>query len=223
MSERLLYQMPFCPFSRKIAFGLCEKAVPVTPVMERTWSPSPTVMALNKTGELPIFQDGSFICDNDYVACEYIEEVYATPQMMGLEIIDRLESRKIMSWFDRIFYHDVYMTLFYERALKRAIQHEGPDTRVLKKGRALLHKHMTYVNALADRYAYIAGSSFSWADVTVASHLSCIDYLGEIAWGEFPAAQEWYLKIKSRPGFRSFLMQSFPGMPPVSWYPLLDF
>jgi glutathione S-transferase len=128
-----------------------------------------------------------------------------------------------MSWFDRIFYHEVYMTLFYERALKWAIQQSGPDTSILKNGRTMLRKHMAYVSILVDRHAYIAGNHFSWADVTVAAHLSCIDYLGEIAWDDFPMAQEWYLKIKSRPAFRTFLMQSFPGLKPAPWYPLLDF
>ncbi len=223
MSERLLYQMPFCPFSRKIAFGLLEKGVPVTPVMERTWKPSRLLLQLNPSAELPVFQDGPLICWNDYTACEYIEDVYATPQLMGVEAFDRLEARKIMSWFDRIFYHDVYMTLFYERALKRAIAQSGPDTSVLKTGRSMLRKHMTYISILADRYSYIAGSTFSWADITVASHVSCIDYLGEIVWDDFPMAQEWYLKIKSRPAFRSFLMQTFPGLAPVPHYSLLDF
>lgn len=223
MSERLLYQMPFCPFSRKIAFGLYEKGVPVTPVMERTWKPSRALLQLNPSGELPVFQEGNLVCWNDYCACEYIEDVYSTPQMMGQETIDRLETRKVMSWFDRVFYNDVYMTLFYERALKRAIVHSGPDTAVLKSGRAILRKHMGYLSFLVDRYAYIAGNRFSWADVTVASHISCIDYLGEIVWKDFPVAQEWYLKIKCRPAFRSFLMQTFPGLDPAPWYPLLDF
>jgi len=223
MSERLLYQMPFCPFSRKIAFGLFEKRLPVTPVMERSWNPSPMLLQLNPSGELPVFQDGSVICSNDYCACEYIEDTYSTPEMMGLDAIDRLETRKVMSWFDRVFYHDVYMTLFYERALKRAIMRCGPDTSVLKNGRILLKKHMEYISVLADRHAYIAGKNFSWADITVASHISCIDYLGEIVWDDFPIARDWYMKIKSRPAFRSFLMQTFPGIDPVSCYPLLDF
>jgi glutathione S-transferase len=223
MSERLLYQMPFCPFSRKIAFGLCEKGVPATPVMERTWKPSSLLMKLNPSGELPVFQDGGLICGNDYIACEYIEEVYSTPAMLGQDISDRLEARRIMSWFDRIFYHDVYMTLFYERALKRAIQHAGPDTHILKTGRGQLRKHMAYVNFLTDRYAYIAGNLFSWADITAAAHLSCLDYLGEIPWPHFPFAQEWYMKIKSRPAFRIFLTQMLAGIDPAPWYSVLDF
>jgi len=108
MGERLLYQMPFCPLSRKIAFGLMEKGVPVTPIMERTWNPSPQALSLSIAGELPIFQDNDVVCGNDLVACEYIEDVYNTPAMMGQHPGEGVAVRTIMSWFDRIFFHDVY-------------------------------------------------------------------------------------------------------------------
>jgi glutathione S-transferase len=56
-----------------------------------------------------------------------------------------------------------------------------------------------------------------------AVRLSCIDYLGDVAWDHFPALKEWYMKIKSRPTFRVFCMQSFPGLPASLWYGALDF
>lgn len=223
MDERLLYQMPFCPLSRKIAFGLMEKGVPVTPVMERTWNPSPQALALSVAGELPILQDSDVVCGNDFVACEYIEAVYSSPPMMGKHPGEGVAVRTIMSWFDRIFYHDAYLTLFFERALKRAIQQQGPDTSVLKKGRQQLRVLLHTVNSWAQQDRFLAGSSFSWADVTAAAHLSCLDYLGEIPWHDYASLYEWYAKIKSRPTFRGFLMQKFPGLSPAPHYHVLDF
>ena len=54
-------------------------------------------------------------------------------------------------------------------------------------------------------------------------NLSALDYFGEVPWAEFPAAAEWYVRMKSRPSFRSLLADRVPGQPPVSHYAELDF
>lgn len=223
MNRRILYGMSFCPFWRKIKFGLLEKGIETVDQLEKAWDPSVDLVRLNPTGELPVFQDDTVVCCNDYVACEYIESTYPQPHLMGVNPVQGVEIRRIMSWFDRIFYQDVYMTLFYERALKRHIEKKGPETSALKAGRSFLHGHMVMLNHLADMRTYLDGVGFSWADITAAAHLSCIDYLGDIHWESFPALKEWYMKIKSRPCFRLFLNHSFPGLPPSLWYRPLDF
>jgi glutathione S-transferase len=223
MVQRVLYGMPFCPLWRKLKFGLLEKRLDVVDVGEKNWAPSVTAVHLNTTGELPIFQDGHIVCGNDYIALEYIESAYGQPGLMGKTPEHGVEIRRLVSWFDRIFYQDVYWSLFYERALKRHMENKGPDTQVLKAGRSLLQGHLKMLNALTDVRTYLDGVGFSWADIAGAAHLSCIDYLGDVAWDHFPALKEWYMKIKSRPAFRVFCMQSFPGLPASLWYGALDF
>ena len=60
-------------------------------------------------------------------------------------------------------------------------------------------------------------------DLAVAAHLSALDYFGEVPWSEFPAASEWYVRMKSRPSFRSLLADRVPGQPPVAHYAELDY
>ena len=40
---------------------------------------------------------------------------------------------------------------------------------------------------------------------------------------ELPATEEWYVRMKSRPSFRSLLADRVPGQPPVTQYAELDF
>lgn len=223
MTGCILYGMPFCPFSRKIAFGLREKGIFFKEILEKTWSPSEAVFHLNDTGELPVLKDNDIVCSNDYVAYEYLEEAYPQPCLLGVSLIHRLEGRKWVSWWDKIFYHDVYLSIFYERAIKPHHEKKGPDTKILKTGRNLLAHHLIFLNSLMEGRTYFNSHSFSWADMAAASHLSCLDYLGEMAWDKIPYLKEWYMKIKSRPSFRLFLQQTFPGLAPSSWYPCLDF
>jgi glutathione S-transferase len=65
---------------------------------------------------------------------------------------------------------------------------------------------------------YLASREVSLGDLAVAAHLSALDYFGEVPWAEFPAAGEWYMRMKSRPSFRSLLNDRVPGQPPVSHY-----
>jgi len=60
-------------------------------------------------------------------------------------------------------------------------------------------------------------------DLAVAAHLSSLDYFGEVPWNDFAAASEWYVRMKSRPSFRSILSDRVPGQPPVAHYAELDF
>lgn len=221
---RFLYFMPFCPLSRKIFIGLREKGIAFKEFYEKTWDPSRTVLKLNPIGELPIFLDHQHICQNDFVAQDYIDEFYKDlPSLMGRTAIQRSETRFILSWFDRIFYHDVYWTLFYERGLKRQARQGVPDTSILKRGRENLKKHMLTLEYWTQQRVYLNGHQFSWADIAGIAHLSCIDYLGDISWKDYPWTKEWYVKIKSRPSVRPCLDWYFPGLIPYEYYGSLDF
>ena len=68
----------------------------------------------------------------------------------------------------------------------------------------------------------LASRDCTLGDLAVAAHLSAIDYFGEVPWAEFPAIAEWYMRIKSRPSFRTLLGDRIPGQPPVSHYADLD-
>ena len=82
---------------------------------------------------------------------------------------------------------------------------------------------MEYIDYLADRNNYLAGKEISLADLTVAAHLSIVDYLGDIPWNEYKNAKLWYAKIKSRPSFKEILKDNIRGIPPSSNYANLDF
>ena len=70
---------------------------------------------------------------------------------------------------------------------------------------------------------YLAGETFTLADVTAAAHLSVIDYLGDVPWESYKNAKLWYSKIKSRPSFKDILRDSIKGILPAKHYANLDF
>jgi glutathione S-transferase len=84
--------------------------------------------------------------------------------------------------------------------------------------------HLDYMTYLLEQHSWLAGKRLSMADLTAASHLSCLDYLGDVPWDDYPAVRDWYAVMKSRPGFRGLLADHLPGFPaPPPHYADLDF
>jgi glutathione S-transferase len=99
----------------------------------------------------------------------------------------------------------------------------SPDSGALRASRANIKQHMKYTNWLAGTRNWLAGDRLTYADMAGAAALSVLDYLGEVDWRAFPAARDWYARMKSRPSFRPLLADRVRGVSAVSHYADLDF
>jgi glutathione S-transferase len=220
---RVFYHMTFCPFSRKIVMGLKEKNIEFEEKIERPWAISEECLKYTPSGDLPLLIDSGIILSHHYPLCEYLDEAYSLTALMGENVEQRAHTRRLMRFFEESFYQDVFFSVFFEKALKKRVGKGSPDTACIKEGLHQLTEYMTIIENLCEQNHFLAGRRFSWADISAATQLSCIDYLGHISWMNYPFSKEWYMKIKSRPSFRSFLCESFPGIPAGPHYSLLDF
>jgi glutathione S-transferase len=94
---------------------------------------------------------------------------------------------------------------------------------VIRSGREELKTALKAIGTAAETNGNLACRDTTLGDLAVAAHLSALDYFGEVPWTDFPAAAEWYVRMKSRPAFRSLLADRVPGQPPVTHYAELDF
>jgi glutathione S-transferase len=93
---------------------------------------------------------------------------------------------------------------------------------VIRAGREALRSVLARLGTQAEKNGYLAGRECSLGDLAVAAHVSALDYFGEVPWADFPAMAEWYMRMKSRPSFRTLLADRVPGQPPVAHYADLD-
>ena len=135
----------------------------------------------------------------------------------------RLEVRRICRWLDHKFYKEVTSNIVEERVFKNLKGLGQPSSEFLKAGRSNLKNHENYFEWLLKDRTFMAGEDFSLADISYASYLSCLDYLGEISWSEIPLTKKWYAKIKSRPSFRELLQENIYTIPSSKHYQNLDF
>lgn len=219
----LLVHHSISPQSRKIRLIMTEKKMLFVLKEEEPWKMSQEILDINPGGDLPILVfDGKVIAGN-YAITEYLEESNPQYKLLPEDPISRAEVRRIMDWFDTKFYNEVYKYIVAEKIIKRFQYKQAPNSKILKAGLNNLKFHMEYVDYLADRNNYLAGKELSLADLTVAAHLSIVDYLGDIPWSEYKNAKLWYAKIKSRPSFKEILKDNIRGITPSSNYANLDF
>ena len=223
---RTLYHYWLCPFSRKVRLILAEKKLDFALQVEKIGEKRPAFLDLNPAGKVPVLVNlnGAVIMDSSAIA-EYLEEAFPEHNLIGTELGQRAEVRRLAAWFDDKFAQEVSVSMLLEKILKRDLYQDvsGPNSAILRMANYCLHKHLAYISLLADRRKWLAGDMFSLADITAAAHLSVIDYFGNVPWGQYELAKDWYARIKCRPSFRALLLDRLPGIPPAAHYTDLDF
>lgn len=224
---RRLHHFLLSPFCRKVRLVLGEKKLAFELVAERPWDRRPELLALNPIGQVPVMveESGVVIADSNAIA-EYFEEVHPQSPLLPQRPPERAEVRRLVAAFDQLFFTEVTSVLLREKVLKRfgwgPDGEASPDIAAIRHALEALRRHLGQIGQLADDRGWLAGS-LSLADFAVAAHLSCIDYLGDIAWDAAPQAREWYARVKSRPCFRPLLSDHLPGVSPPPHYINLDF
>ncbi|MBR6231858.1 MAG: glutathione S-transferase family protein [Alphaproteobacteria bacterium] len=225
MTDRaILYHYPLDPFCRRVRLTLLEKGIPIGLIQEKTWERRPAFLEKNPLGTVPFLvePDGHTLSGVNAI-CEYINEIRMVPNLLGETPRGRAEVRRLTEWFDTAFYKDAVYPILLERLVKVIQTKEAPSSYMIRVGRENLTKYLKYVDWLAGRRAYLGGRSLSFADLSAAAHLSVLDYLGELDWGNMQEGATWYAKMKSRPTFAPLLSDCIAGVLPAEHYKDLDF
>ncbi|WP_036283002.1 glutathione S-transferase family protein [Methylocystis sp. ATCC 49242] len=224
-----LYHHPLCPHSRFVRLVLAEYGVNAELIEERAADRRPEFLALDPAGRTPVFiDDDGLVVPGVGVIAEYLDEVYGpargVQRLLPQEKGPRIETRRLVDWFNVKFFDEVTGWLVKEKVYKRFSRQGGaPDMDVLRVARANIRHHMRYIGYLTSTRNWLAGDRLTYADFAAAAHISCADYLGDAPWDEDEAAKHWYQRIKSRPAFRPLLADRAPGMTPSPLYAELDF
>jgi glutathione S-transferase len=218
-----LYHFALSPFSRKVRLSLAEKRIEVELVEERYWEQSADFLRRNPAGMVPILRlDGKNYTESTAI-CEYLEDLYPTPELMPKDTAEKYEVRRLANWFDDKFYNEVTKKLLNERVIKKISGGGFPDSKNVKQGSKRIKYHLDYMAWLLERRRWLAGDVMTLADFSAAAQLSCLDYISDVDWNRSTTVKDWYAKIKSRPAFRNILADQVPGFPPPRHYNDLDF
>lgn len=224
-----LIHFPLCPFSRTARVLLKEYGIDASLAEEKPWEWRPEFLAVNPGGNLPVLLVDHVAISGIYPLTEYLleaaigDEESSHPELMPEEPYPRAETRRMVDWFNLKFHDEVWSYIFFERIENPFVHRSPPNPDAIRAAMANLRNHMHYLSHLLEERYWIGGDYLSIADLTAASHFSCLDYLGDIAWQNIPLVKNWYARVKSRPSFRPLLHDTIPSIVPPSHYTDLDF
>ena len=218
-----LYHVPLSPFCRKVRLVLAEKKMDVELIEERYWEQSTEFLRRNPAGKVPILRHEGALLTESTPICEYIEDLNPEPSLIPKDAKARYEMRRLVSWFDDKFHHEVTSNLLYERVNKKVSGQGFPDSKNIKEGARKIKYHLDYMAWLLEHRRWLAGDIMTLADFAAAAHLSSLDYISDVDWNRSSVVKDWYAKIKSRPAFRNILSDQVSGFPPPRHYNDLDF
>ena len=142
MTERILYQLWLSPFCRKVRVALLEKKLDFELKVEKTWERRNEFLKMNPAGDVPVLQDGDLTVCNSTNICQYLEEKYPDHPLTGETPEQRVETRRIVAWFDLKFNEEVTNYLVGEKMMKRFLKLGQPDGQKIRAGHANIHYHL---------------------------------------------------------------------------------
>lgn len=219
-----LYHHPICPLSRQVRIYLKELECEFGTVKEDYWLKRKEFLQINPYGNVPaITLDDQNTISGIYPIIEYFVDSLENFFFMPKNNLVRAEIRKHTQWFNETLYRQVTKILIDEKVIRLMSRSGSPRSEFLKAAKKNLNIHFQYLTKLLQDKSYIVSDKISCADIAASSHVSVIDYFGEINWNQWPEIKNWYSLIKSRPGFKSILQDEIPGFSPPTHYSVLDF
>jgi glutathione S-transferase len=213
---RRLLHLPLSPASRFVRLVIGEKRMTCDlATADETENHLPVLIELDGSRSVGL-----------WAIIDHLEGAYPEPLLMPEDAASRAEALRWLDWSMGQLLEQVTAKIVFEKAPQRftgASSRRAPDMNVIRQGREALKGALQRIGRAAEEFGNLAARTCSLGDLAVAAHVSTLDYFGEVPWSEFPTAAEWYMRMKSRPSFRSVLADRVPGQPPVAHYGELDF
>ncbi|HSS12635.1 MAG TPA: glutathione S-transferase family protein [Rhizomicrobium sp.] len=185
------------------------------------------VLAEDAKQSMPVFVDmDDTRAEGLWAILDHLEQNYPDHPLAPADDAARRACLRWVDWALGPFHEKITQRIVYEKAAPRytgAGFSRAPDMNVIRAGREELKAALAAIGTAAETNGNLACRETTLGDLAVAAPLSSLDYFGEVPWSDFPAASEWYVRMKSRPAFRSLLLDRVPGQPPVAHYTELDF
>lgn len=207
------YDYAAAPNPRRVRFFMAEKGLSIPTVtvdLARREQFGPAFRALNPSCTVPVLEldDGVAISEVP-VICRYLEDLHPSPPLMGTTV----ELRAVIAMWDRRMEIDGYLAAM--EAVRNALPGlkcralVGPHgyeqiAELAERGRLRLENFMTDLDTRLQDSPFIAGDTFSIADITAYVTLDFARARLKLMLPEGATAlQAWFEQVATRPGARA--------------------
>ena len=218
-----LYHYYLCSSSRYIRLILEEHKISYQTQLENYWKPQKDFLELNPAGHLPVLvNEENFPVIGANACLEYIKDLELRSNFFVENYKEKAEINRLVHWFDVIFKKEVFDPIIYEKVYSRIVENITPNSENIRAALQNLDFHIQYFNYLLKKKNYFIKDELTYLDFLVAANFSVLDYLGLLNLKSHENIREWYIKLKSRPSFRTLLKDQIVGLNPHENYQKID-
>ena len=208
-----IYYAPKAPHARKVLIFLAEKGIDIEKVevnLIKKENLEQEFLGKNSRGVVPVLElnDGTCI-DESLAICRYLENLYPEPALFGS---DPLEKAQIDSW-DRHMEFDGYLPgqdafrnsseRFANYAVAGVKEPIAAIPALAERGMRRIDIFFERLNRRLSEVPYVAGNSFSMADITGVVAVDMTRRVEKFLPDDFEHAQRWYKEMYTRDSISS--------------------
>jgi glutathione S-transferase len=206
-----IHGVPISVHTRKVIVTALEKQIayknePVIP-----FNPPAGWAELSPTGKIPVVTDGDLVLRDSSVICTYLERTYPTHPVYPKETRELVQSLWLEEYADGTIFRDLIHGLFFQKIIRPNILKQATDQKVIDD---ILGGAMPKVFAYLEQSVggeFLAGTSFSIADIAIVSNLINFCYLGfAVPTQRFPKLSAYFGRQLARPSITAALAEEAP-------------
>lgn len=196
-----VFGFPLSPYVRKVHLVAAEKGIEVEMVLSRNAEPSPEFLAASPFRKIPAMQDGDFTLADSTAIVTYLDAVQSQPSITPGDARQRAKAIWWEEYADTILVAAGGKVLFNRFVGPTFLGIAGDDA-VAEQGLKELGPVLDYLEGQCGD-GWLTGGDFSIGDVSVASGLRSLGYVGlEPETASHPRAAAWYERVKARPSWQ---------------------
>jgi len=197
-----LYGALLSPFVRKVAVVLAEKGLTYEPKRGGPGSTDPEFLAVSPFAKIPVLDDDGFILPDSTAIVVYLDAQYPDPALIPVKPKARGQAMWFDEFGDTIFAVSGLKILFNRLVGPKLLGKPGDETLALE-GETELPRIFDYIESVAPDDGWLVEGAFSIADITVASMLCTLTYVGYGPnQGAYPKTAAWHARVISRPSWQ---------------------
>jgi glutathione S-transferase len=196
-----LYGHPWSTNSRKALLTFAEKGHEpdlVTIMLPKGEHKTPEHLARHPFGKVPVLEDDGFLLYETPVINRYLDRRLSGPRLTPEDPREAARMEQLMHVGDAYFLapgQDLILELLFRKYLGGE-----PNTSAIAKGREAIQKPLDVIDETLGSTPYLAGKSFSLADIHWMPQL---EYLHRVGEGESIARRRhlsaWWNRVSERP------------------------
>ena len=202
--------MQMAPNPRRVRIFLAEKGLTDVPMVQIDLMAGENLkndfLKINPSGTIPTLEldDGTYL-DESVAICRYLEELYPEPKLLGTDALSRarIEACQRHVEFDGFqplldHFRNTFPA-FSERGVAGLPAEYKAIPELAERGHRRYHLFMKNLNESLAHQDYIAGDSFSIADITALCGVDFAKVVGIELPEDYEHANRWYTEVSGRP------------------------